>query len=132
MRQPRVTVGQQAAVSPLRTTAGAAVAVAMKVRRQTEAEPAPAEAQTVTLRLRDIIGHSIWVAGEDADKVYTEVAAAFAAGRKVRLSFADSGPMVIAFLHDIIRPLYEKYGARLVESQLTYVEVGAVGPTDAC
>ena len=127
---------QQAAVSLLRTSgvpvrirgrtaAEPAPAVAVADHEQTEAElaPAAAEAQTVTLHILDIVGDSIWVAGEDARKVYTRIEAAFAAGHKVKLSFAGSGPMMKVFLYAILTPLYEKYGEQWVESQLTYVEV---------
>jgi hypothetical protein len=78
----------------------------------------------VSLKIYDIVGSPIWVSSDDGQKVFEKIAAAFAAGRAVELSFANHENLISAFLNAAIGQLYGgSYSEDFLERNLTFVDL---------
>ena len=80
-------------------------------------------AEKITLRIYDIVGHPIWVATEDGQKVHDKIVAAFNVGRFVELSFAARENLITAFLNAAIGQLYGEYDEEYIRSNLAFIDI---------
>ena len=73
---------------------------------------------SVTISVIEVVGNSSCVAAEDGQRLHDQIAAVLRAGRRVELSFANVGSLVVAFLNVAIGQLYGEFGEGVLRANL--------------
>jgi hypothetical protein len=77
----------------------------------------------ITLNIYELVGSSLFVASEDGQKVYEQIATALKDGQKVRLSFRNVESLTSAFLNAAIGQLYGKFPEEQIRNNLSLADI---------
>jgi len=77
----------------------------------------------MTISLFEVVGSPLCVASGDGQKVYERLAAAFAEGRKVALSFLNVSTLTSAFLNAAIGQLYGRFSEEEIRTLLKVEDI---------